>query len=101
MQHFNALTPAQLERLALLQEEMAEAQQAIGKILRHGLDSFDPTVPEDERETNRGWLERELGDVEFAIRLLCGADDLSWQHIGNFAAQALDAKSPYFHHQRG
>lgn len=32
--HFNGLTPAEAERLALLLEELGEAQQAIGKILR-------------------------------------------------------------------
>jgi hypothetical protein len=36
MEYFNSLTPAELERLSLLLEELGEAQQAIGKILRHG-----------------------------------------------------------------
>lgn len=33
---FNDLSNAELERLALLLEELGEAQQVIGKILRHG-----------------------------------------------------------------
>lgn len=35
----NKLNDAQSERLALLLEELGEAQQAIGKILRHGYQS--------------------------------------------------------------
>lgn len=45
IQHFNGLTPAEAERLALLSEELGEAQQAIGKILRHGYDSSNPVDP--------------------------------------------------------
>ena len=36
------LTLSRLERLALLLEELGEAQQVIGKILRHGYDSRHP-----------------------------------------------------------
>ena len=32
---FNKLSDAETERLAILAEEMGEAQQAIGKIIRH------------------------------------------------------------------
>ena len=45
MKHFNQLTPAEAERLALLLEELGEAQQAIGKILRHGYASTHPANP--------------------------------------------------------
>ena len=34
--HFNKLTPAQAERLAILIEECGEVIQAATKILRHG-----------------------------------------------------------------
>ena len=33
---FNELSPAEVERLAILAEEMGEAIQVIGKVLRHG-----------------------------------------------------------------
>ena len=36
MDNFNRLSPAEYERLAILAEEMGEAQQALGKIMRHG-----------------------------------------------------------------
>lgn len=33
---FNGLSPAEVERLALLAEECGEVIQTVGKILRHG-----------------------------------------------------------------
>ena len=54
----NELTPAESERLALLSEEMGEAIQAIGKILRHGYESTGPKTI----VRNRTSLEKELGD---------------------------------------
>src|SRR5579872_899269 len=36
------LTPAQIERLALLAEECGEVMQAVSKILRHGYESRNP-----------------------------------------------------------
>jgi hypothetical protein len=38
---FNQLTDAEAERLALLAEECGEVVQVIGKILRHGYESYD------------------------------------------------------------
>ena len=59
------VTPAQLERLAILMEECGEIQQAIGKVLRHGWEGrYDNGV------TNREQLEIEIGDVRVAIRML-------------------------------
>lgn len=62
MEHFNRLTPAEAERLALLAEECGEVIQAIGKVLRHGFESTHP----DGGPTNRESLERECGDVYHA-----------------------------------
>lgn len=72
MQQLNQLTPAEAERLALLAEEMGEAVQAIGKILRHGYESRHP----DGGPTNREVLEREVTDVFFAANLLVEAGEL-------------------------
>ncbi len=58
-----------IELLALLAEECGEAVQVIGKCLRHGLDSYNPTVPDDEQLRNRKLLEQELGDILAAIDL--------------------------------
>jgi hypothetical protein len=48
-------------------EECGEALAAAGKCVRFGMDSFNPLVPEDQRETNRQWLKREIADLETAI----------------------------------
>lgn len=48
---FNELNPAQVELLALLAEEMGEAIQAIGKVLRHGYESYHPVTEDGNRES--------------------------------------------------
>ena len=53
--------------LAHFIEECGEALSAAGKALRWGLDSYNPELPPEQRETNQEWLERELDDVEGAI----------------------------------
>ena len=44
-EHFNKLTPAEDERLAMLAEECAEVIQIVSKIQRHGYDSWHPDDP--------------------------------------------------------
>ena len=95
MEHFNRLTPAEAERLALLAEECGEVMQAIGKVLRHSYESRHP----DGGPTNREALERECGDVYHAIWRLIGAGDID----GNGMSQRADDKAKsvvrYLHHQ--
>lgn len=93
--HFNKLTPGEAERLALMLEEMAEAQQVIGKILRHGYESRDPTKP--DRTTNRKLLEKELGDVAAALDLLL--QDLDGQAIARHTADKHRRVRRWLHHQ--
>lgn len=93
--HFNGLLPAQAERLALLLEELGEAQQAIGKILRHGLDSHHPATG----SINRSALEKELGDVRFAIDLLCAAGDVNRLNIMAAIEKKSGKVGQYLHHQ--
>ena len=89
------LTPAEIERLALLGEEMGETIQAIGKILRHGYESRHP----DGGPTNRSMLQKEIGDVRAAVSMLAQAGDISvvelWRH------QETKEKNvrQYLHHQ--
>lgn len=92
---FNRLTAAKHERLALLLEELGEAQQAIGKVLRHGYSSRHP----NGGETNREALERELGDVRHAMIRLCAAGDLSKIAIHAHADDKAVAVVQYLHHQ--
>jgi NTP pyrophosphatase (non-canonical NTP hydrolase) len=96
--HFNKLTPAQAERLAILSEELGEALQAVGKILRHGYESFDPTVPQTMR-TNRSDLEKEIGDIQCAVTMLAENDDIDAFRIRFRANQKAEKIKPYLHHQ--
>lgn len=48
-------------------EECGEALAAAGKIVRWGWESYNPELPEGEREINEAWLLREVADVEQAI----------------------------------
>lgn len=95
-EHFNKLTPAEHERLAYLAEEMCEAGQIIGKILRHGYESYDPTKP-GTKPTNRELLARELGDVQRAINMMLAAGDLIEAEILRIVAKG--PPSQYMHHQ--
>lgn len=94
MEHFNQLLPAEAERLAILLEELGEAQQAIGKILRHGYESRHP----DGGEINRETLERELGDVHHAMIRLCENKDLREEAIHEWAHKKSIKIEKYLHH---
>ena len=83
---FNKLTDDELERLALLSEELGECIQAIGKIMRHGYESTHP----DGGLTNREILEIECGDVGNALHLLCENGDLS---MGAMERRAFDKRT--------
>jgi hypothetical protein len=51
-------------------EECGEALAAAGKSVRFGLECVNPLLPEDQQETNREWLTRELKDLKSAIKAL-------------------------------
>lgn len=95
MKSFNRLTAAEAERLAVLSEELGEAQQAIGKILRHGFESRHP----DGGPTNRQSLEREMGDVRAAEKMLIESGDLNCLTILDGARSKSERIKPYLHHQ--
>ena len=63
----NALTPGEVERLAMLAEECGEVIQMVGKMLRHGYDSHHPSDP---AVSNRLLLTRELVDLESVVRAM-------------------------------
>lgn len=56
--------------LAHLVEEMGEVMAAVGKTQRFGLDSYNPLLPVEHRETNESWLRREIADLKLAITKL-------------------------------
>lgn len=94
MEHFNSLSPGEAERLAILLEEMGEAQQAIGKILRHGYKSRHP----NGGPTNKNTLERELGDVRHAMNFLCENGDLLKSNIHEWSDLKAKKVKKYLHH---
>ena len=93
-EHFNKLSAAEAERLAYLIEELAEAQQAACKILRHGYNSFNPDLP--GHVGNRHDLEKELLDVTGAIARMIKAGDVV-SHLLTGADPEKGAK--YMRHQ--
>lgn len=96
--HFNALTPAEAERLALLAEECGECIQAIGKILRHGYESQHPEGIHCGA-TNRQRLVEEMGDVRAAMIIICEAGDTSKREVHAAADDKLKRVRKYLHHQ--
>lgn len=96
--HFNQLTPAQAERLAILAEECGEVVQIIGKILRHGLYSHHPVTG----EVNIDALLREIIDVKAAMVIVSvDAPAIMIDSPVQEAAivQAINKKLAYAHHQ--
>ena len=93
----NELSDAQAERLAVLIEELGEALQAAGKILRHGYESYNPTV--ENGVSNRRALERELGDVYAAIQMMGTAEDVSEHGVGRRMIEKKQGIKPWLHHQ--
>ena len=97
---FNELETDEIERLAYLMEELSEASAVIGKIIRHGYDSVNPTLPSSDQISNRQMLETELADIMFAVHLMRENGDIDQDDI---ISMLLDAKIAeplkYFHHQ--
>lgn len=91
------LAPAETERLALLMEECAEVQHVIGKILRHGYQSYNPN--DEHRTPNRQLLEKELGDLRAAMQLMIREDDISLAAIGRAYTDKTMQLAQYLHHQ--
>ena len=65
-----------LEKLGYLVEECGEVMAAAGKTIRWGLDSVNPELSQDEQETNRDWLLRELSDLKRAIRIISNDENV-------------------------
>jgi len=93
--HFNKLTPAQAERLAMLAEECGEVMQVIGKILRHGYDSYHP----DTGEGNRALLVKEMTDLMAVHAAMIASGDTRYP-TQEEAGAAWKKKLRYAHHQR-
>lgn len=96
--HFNQLTPAEVERLAVLAEEAGEVVQIVGKILRHGYESRNPLEP--KRGTNREMLEREVGDFYVALHMLFEHGDIRRGAVAYRESIKQDSLPQYLHHTK-
>lgn len=96
-QPFNNLTPEEAERLAMLSEECAEVIQIVGKILRHGYDSYHPNNP---NVSNRQHLEEEIMDVHAVVQMMKVRGDVEAPDVGAYMAGRIGRKLRYSHHQR-
>lgn len=56
-----------VQRIGYCVEETGEVLAAAGKLIRWGVHSYNPELPEAERESNGAWLRRELWDLGAAI----------------------------------
>lgn len=92
--HFNELTPAEQERLVLVNEECGEVIQIISKILRHGYESYHPDNPSD---SNRDLLAKELGDLQHVIERIWV--DVDARDIEYAKDQKEKNVVKYLHHQ--
>ena len=97
MENYNQLTPAETERLAILSEEMAEAIQIIGKIIRHGYENYNPDA--QHLGTNREMLEKELGHIRSSMLMLCNNKDVSKAQIHWWADKKSEDIKKWLHHQ--
>lgn len=53
--------------MAHVVEECGEVCAAIGKAQRWGLDSYNPELPPEQRESNAEWIAREITDLRGAL----------------------------------
>jgi hypothetical protein len=73
----NNLNNSELERLYILNEELHEVGQIIGKILRFGYGSNHPLGG----PINRNLLEYELGHLQYMIDKMCLEKDIDINNI--------------------
>ncbi len=90
----NRIDEAEQERIGLAAEEMGEALQIIGKILRHGLDSHHPDMP---LLSNAHLLELELSHVLAASELLIAAGTLDSRSIFKCKVEKLKKLRGWLH----
>lgn len=88
--HFNRLTEAEAERLALLIEECSEVQRAATKILRHGYAS----------RNNRIELMVEIGDLQHVLALMFDAQDIFPGLVAEYKRDKAVLIEQYLHHQQ-
>lgn len=98
-ENYNKLTPAETERLAMLSEEAGEIVLIIGKILRHGLQSYHPDDP--DKKSNKLLLINELNDLGAVVQGMIAAGDINkYQFSEDFHRVVWQKKLKWTHHQQ-
>lgn len=93
----------QIELLAILHEELAEAGQVISKILRHGYQSHNPVDPNvvnvdgEPFPNNRDLLEKEIGHVFNAINMMVKAAEIEPKNIESYAIAKAQSIGKWLH----
>ena len=91
----NKLTNAQNERLALLMEECGEVIHIIGKIQRHGMDSFNPYDPNETPNKKR--LAAEIADLTISLALIVHSGDIDEDDIESIAEITIKNLRKFLH----
>lgn len=97
MENFNQLSNAETERLAILSEELGEVLQVIGKTLRHGYECRNPL--EEDSQTNRRLIEKELGDVMNIVRMMYESGDIIEAAVVERSKYKASTIAKWVHHQ--
>lgn len=93
---YTGLRSGQRELLDVLNEELHESGQAIGKALRHGYEEYSPF--DETKTTNRENLERELGHVLAMVSALAIAGDMRMTEIKAHTMAKFVSVSKYLRH---
>jgi hypothetical protein len=93
--HYNNLTPKQMELLSMLAEEAGEIVQAAMKAQRHGLESQHP----DGGPDNRIYISMECGDLIGVITACIKAGIIEKTAMTVSAQGKMERAKPYLHHQ--
>lgn len=94
----NQLNLDQIERIALLMEEMGELQQSLGKVLRHGYHSCDPTNP--EHLGNSADVAREAAQVRWCIDFMLDNNDFPFSIYQEEKTKRTKTVGEYLHHNK-
>ena len=92
------LTPAEEERLTLLQEEASEVIQAVSKIRRFKFDGVSP-VNNPKGLTNRQRLTQEVADLAIAIQLIIDSGDIDSEEATKHKLAKTSALKEILQHQ--
>lgn len=89
------LSPAEIERLALLAEECGGVAQAVGKVLRHGWESSSPYGG----RPNRSSLEREVGQLRAVMTLMLDEGDMQLANVQSWQRNKRSTLPKWTHYQ--